>query len=183
MTEMTMLRWLLRRQIAALERTYGYDAGYARDILDADMSGFVKFAMLNGMAQHRRNIPAEAWYAAKLAATLAEDCGPCTQFVVTMAEREGLAPDVIAAMVAGDLPALPDDAVLALRYARAVLAHDTSADELRDAILARWGKRGLVSLAFAITSARLLPTVKYALGHGQACRRITVGGRVVGPPP
>ena len=34
----------------------------------------------------------------------------------------------------------------------------------------------VVSLAFAITAARLYPTVKYALGHGKACMRIVVGG-------
>jgi hypothetical protein len=176
---MTMLRWLIRRWIAATERATGYDAGYVRDILAADMSGFVKFAMLNGMAQHRRDVPAGAWYAAKLAATLAEDCGPCTQLVVTLAEREGLAPAAIAAMVAGDTRALPDDDALGLRFAQAVLAHDPVADALRVEIVARWGARGLISLAFAIASARLFPTVKYALGHGQACRRITVGGNVV----
>ena len=40
----------------------------------------------------------------------------------------------------------------------------------------RWGTRALVSVAFAITAARLYPTVKYALGHGEACTRVAVGG-------
>jgi hypothetical protein len=40
----------------------------------------------------------------------------------------------------------------------------------------RWGQRALVSLAFAITAARIDPTVKYALGHGKACMRVVVGG-------
>jgi hypothetical protein len=39
-----------------------------------------------------------------------------------------------------------------------------------------WGKRGLISLAFAMVSARIFPTLKYALGHGRACMRVTVGG-------
>src|SRR5262249_32094109 len=42
-TEMTMLQWLLRRRIAAFERSTGYDASYVRDILDADMAAFLKF--------------------------------------------------------------------------------------------------------------------------------------------
>jgi hypothetical protein len=37
----------------------------------------------------------------------------------------------------------------------------------------------LISLAFAITAARLDPTVKYALGHGKSCTRIVVGGTPV----
>ena len=43
----------------------------------------------------------------------------------------------------------------------------------------RWGRRALVSLAFAIHCARIYPTVKYALGHGKACMRIVVGGTPV----
>jgi hypothetical protein len=42
--------------------------------------------------------------------------------------------------------------------------------------LHRWGKRGLISLAFAMLSARMYPTLKYALGHGQACTRLVIGG-------
>jgi len=34
-------------------------------------------------------------------------------------------------------------------------------------------------LAFAITAARIYPTVKYALGHGQACMRVVVDGKPV----
>jgi hypothetical protein len=33
-----------------------------------------------------------------------------------------------------------------------------------------------VSLAFGLTAARLYPTLKYALGHGRACTRVTVAG-------
>jgi hypothetical protein len=43
----------------------------------------------------------------------------------------------------------------------------------------RWGRRALVSLALAITAARIYPTVKYALGHGKACMRVVVGGTPV----
>jgi hypothetical protein len=34
-------------------------------------------------------------------------------------------------------------------------------------------------LAFAITAARIYPTMKYALGHGRACMRVSVGGATV----
>ena len=48
-----------------------------------------------------------------------------------------------------------------------------------EAIVGRWGRRALVSLAFAITAARIYPTVKYALGHGKACMRVVVGDTAV----
>jgi len=34
----------------------------------------------------------------------------------------------------------------------------------------------VLALAFAITTAKMYPTVKYALGFGKACQRITVAG-------
>jgi hypothetical protein len=38
-----------------------------------------------------------------------------------------------------------------------------------------------VSLAFAITAARVYPTSKYALGHGKACQRVVVAGETIAP--
>ena len=73
---------------------------------------------------------------------------------------------------------MTDAAKLAFRFAKATLAHDPAADALREEIEQRWGKRALISLAFAITAGRVYPTVKYALGHGKACQRLTVGGVV-----
>ena len=34
--EPAMLKWFLRRQIAAFERTWNYDASYIREMIDAD---------------------------------------------------------------------------------------------------------------------------------------------------
>jgi hypothetical protein len=51
-----------------------------------------------------------------------------------------------------------------VEFTRATLAHDAAADEYREAIVKRWGRRALVSLAFAITAARIYPTTKYETG-------------------
>ncbi len=174
-----MLKWFMRRWLGRFERDYGYDASYARAILDADASAFLRFKLVEGLAKYRKDVPALAWYAAGLTSTLAEDCGPCTQLVVTMAEREGVDPNVLKAMLTRDKRALPEDALLGMRFAQTVLAHDPAADDLRAEVVERWGERALVSLAFAMTGGRIFPTIKYALGHGQACRRVTVGGSAV----
>ena len=34
-----------------------------------------------------------------------------------------------------------------------------------------WGKKALVDISLALTTSRLYPTVKYALGHGKASSR------------
>jgi hypothetical protein len=57
-----------------------------------------------------------------------------------------------------------------VRFAETSLRHAPEADDLREEALRRYGKRGLVSLAFAMTAARLYPTLRYAMGHGRpAC--------------
>lgn len=176
-----MIKWLIRRRLAAFERTYGYDVSYARDILDADATALLRLARLDGLSRYRRDVPFDVYYAVKLTGTIAEDCGPCTQLVVAMALRDGVAPRTIAAVIGGDAAALGDDVRLGVRFARASLARDPAADELRADVVRRWGPRALVSLAFALAAARLYPTIKYALGHGRACQRVVVAGEPVRP--
>src|SRR5262249_15255409 len=129
------------------------------------------------MARYRKDVPREPWYAAALVGVLAEDCGPCTQLGITMAEREGVNPDTLRAIVAGDLRAMPDDVVVAYRFAKASLARSPAAAELGAEGLERWANRGLLSLPFALTSSRVSPPMKSALGHGRACTRLTIGGK------
>ena len=176
-----MLTWLIKKRLAAFEKHYGYDASYMHELADIDLRAFLKFARATNVSSYRRDAPPEARLAASLVAVLAEDCGPCTQLCVTMALAEGIAPPTIAALVAGDESAMPDAALLGFRFARAVLAHDPSADELRAEIVKRWGQRALVALSFAIVAARLYPTLKYALGHGKSCQRVVVAGEPVIP--
>ena len=93
-----------------------------------------------------------------------------------MAQREGVDPAVLRAVVAHDFQAMPYEVALAARFAEKTLKHAPQADDLREEVLRLWGQRGLISLGFIITAARLFPTLKYALGHGHACRRLTIGG-------
>jgi hypothetical protein len=174
-----MFKWLIRRQLTTFERAYNYDARYVRDILAADTTAFIEFSKVAGFAEYRKAVPRDVLYAAQITDMLAEDCGRCTQLNITMAERAGVASEVLQAIVKGDEHAMPDAITLAVRFTRAVLNHDPSADEYRAQIVRRWGARALVSFALAITGARFFPTIKYTLGHGQACRRVTVAGTPV----
>jgi len=170
-----MIKWALLRWVDKFERDWNYDAGYMRDMIGVSP----RAAWLFSRGQFRRDVPLEAWCAAGITAVRHEDCGPCTQLAVTMAERAGVSLEVLRAVLADDPRAMPQDAALAWRFTRATLAHDAAADDYREVIVERWGRRALVSLAFAITAARMYPTVKYALGHGKACTRVVVGGTPV----
>ena len=182
-----MIKWLIGNRITAFERTYSYDMSYARMVLQTDTAAMLALAKITAMSTYRKGVPREVYYAAKLVSTLAEDCGPCAQLMITMALRDGVMPSVLASVVESVRTdahqALAADVALGVAFAQAVLAHTAAADSLRVQILARWGPRAVVSLAFAITAARVYPTLKYALGYGHACQRLDIAGTVMSPPP
>src|SRR5215468_837523 len=171
-----MIKWLLRRWIDKFERTWNYDASYLRDVLDADPRALMAFSKITGIGGYRKDVPLAVYSAAGIVAVMSEDCGPCTQLAIDMAQHGGVDPAVLRAVTARDFAAMPDDVALAVRFTETTLRHGPEADDLREEVLRRFGKRGLVSLAFAMTAARLYPTLKYAMGHGRACMRVTIGG-------
>jgi hypothetical protein len=172
-----MLKALLDRfAIRPFERAFGYDAGYMRALLAARPTSFLKFGVLPVLAE-RRDAPAEALAAAGVVATLREDCGPCTQIGVDLALKRGVDRKVLRAILAGDTAAMGEAASLAYRFAQASLDRDmATADPLRDEIARHWGDRGLVAIALTLTTARMYPTLKYALGYGKTCSKVTVAG-------
>ena len=72
---------------------------------------------------------------------------------------------------------MPPEVALVWNFTRATLAHDAAADEYREAIVQRWGRRALVSVTFAITAARIYPTVK-APECDMAPQPVEIGGPV-----
>lgn len=174
-----MVRRLLRRTIESFERKWNYDASYLKEIADLSPRAAVQFALATSLGTYRRDVPLAPLFAAGITAVRSEDCGPCTQLAVTMAERQGVGPEILRALLKDDEAAMPEDVALAWRFTRATLAHDAAADDYREEIVRRWGPRAVVSLAFAITTARMYPTVKYAMGHGKICSRIVVNGAPV----
>jgi hypothetical protein len=171
-----MLKWFLRRWIAKFQRTWNYDASYLRELVDADPRAMLAFGKVQGLTKYRKDIPLAPYCAAGMVAVMAEDCGPCTQLAIDMAEREGVEPAILRAVVARDYAAMPYDVALATRFTEASLRHAPQADDLRDEVVRQFGQRGLISLAFAMVVARTYPTLKYALGRGKTCTRLTVGG-------
>jgi hypothetical protein len=174
-----MIKWLFRKAVNKFEREWKYDASYMRDLIDVSPRAAWIFSRAAALGQFRRDIPVEPWFAAGITAVRHEDCGPCTQLGVSMAERAGVSPAVLRAVLTDNPDAMPAEVRLVWNFTRSTLAHDIAADGYRDEIVKRWGRRALVSLSFAITAARIYPTVKYALGHGKACTRVVVGGAPV----
>lgn len=98
-----MLKWIIRNRLAAFEREYGCDMTYARDLLAADTGASFPFARLMAISRYRKDVPVHVAYAVKITGTLAEDRGPCTQLMVTMALREGVTARTVAILVRSDV--------------------------------------------------------------------------------
>ncbi len=174
-----MLKYFLHRTIAQLERAFRYDATYLHDVTDVSTAASVKFMLFQFMSQHRDAVPIDAWCAAKMAATLSEDCGPCTQLVVDAAIRSGMRPDRVAALLRGDLEQAGRDAEFGFRYGIAVAQNTPDAPALSEEAERRYGKRARVSLAFAVAASRVYPALKRGLGYGVACTKISVSNETI----
>lgn len=177
-----MIKALLRAAVANFERKWDYPSDYMRELIDIDPGAALAFARASGIARRNRGAPPALFHAAKLTTALHEDCGPCAQLAADMAVRGGVSPEVVRAVIAGDVAGMGEQAALGWRFARAVLARDVEAqDAPRRAIVGRWGEGALVSVALAIAGVRLFPTVKQALGHGASCQGLTVAGEPAPP--
>src|SRR4029078_3832382 len=110
-----MVKWALRRAIGKFERDWQYDASYMRDMIEASPRAAWLFSRVTALGQFRRDIPIEAWCAAGSTAVRHEDCGPCTQLGVTMAERAGVSVSVLRAVLADAPETMAPDVALACK--------------------------------------------------------------------
>jgi len=176
-----MIRYVFKKMLNSMQSRYDYDVTYMQHILKTDLGAFLKFMGFLTMSSHAGTLSAGPLFAAKLRAIIWDDCGPCTQLVVNMALEEKVDPDIVQAIVARDTQRLPDDIALVVQFTELVLAHDPEADDLREEIRTRWGDEGLISIAYGISSSRVYPALKYALGYGKACTRVNVNNTVLAP--
>lgn len=174
-----MFKWFVKKQLEKFGKRWGYDTGYAREIVDdAGVAAVMPMMSLGKLGSYRK-VPLDAWYGAALTSGKDADCGPCLQLGVSMAEADGVKPEIVRAILEHDFAHCSKDALLGVDLALATLARDGTGDEARAEVLKRWGRAGLVSLAYAIVGAQTYPTFKYAIGHGHACVRLRVGGETV----
>jgi hypothetical protein len=176
-----MLTWFMKRKLRALGESFGYDVGYAMELIEADAAAGLALARLSAAAAYRADAPAAGWYAAKIVGAMSEDCGPCVQLAVAMAQRGGVPESDLRAIVTSDVTCMSADAALGYRFVRAVIARSEALDSLRGEVARRWGRKALGAVAIGIVATRTFPALRYALGHGQSCQSAEIGGLEVAP--
>jgi hypothetical protein len=66
-----MVKWLMRRAIAAFERQWDYDASYLHEIIEASPRAAWMFSRAAAIGKYRKDVPAAAWAAAAITAVRA----------------------------------------------------------------------------------------------------------------
>lgn len=176
-----MIRKFVQTALRRFDRRYDYDSSYLLELYDASPGAFRRFARLTAAASYRRKAPAGAYFAAKITAAMAEDCGPCAQLAVDMAAEAGVPTDQIRATIDADETAMSDEVGLGHRFARAVLPSEPTGEDPHAEIRDRWGDGALAELALCVTSARMFPQMKRGLGRAQSCARLRVGDATLVP--
>jgi hypothetical protein len=176
-----MLKWFMKRKLKAFGDAFDYDTSYMRDLVDTDPAAGIAVSRLSAVASYRADAPVAAWFAGKLVAGMSEDCGPCVQLGVRMAERSGVCASDLRAIISGDVARMSAEASLGYRFAKALLARSEDLDDLREEIVRRWGRKALGAIAIGIVTTRTFPALKYALGHGRSCQLVEIGGDMVAP--
>jgi hypothetical protein len=97
-------------------------------MIDVDPRAAWMFQRATSLGKYRKDVPADALFAAGITAVRSEDCGPKVLRAVLTEAPLMMSPDV----------------ALAWRFTRATLDHDPSADTYRDEIIKRWGPRAVI---------------------------------------
>lgn len=176
-----MLKWFIKRKLRAFGAAFDYDVGYMLDLIDNDLAAGRAIGALQTATNYRADVPLSGYFAAQIVATMHEDCGPCVQLGVRIAEKSGVPESDLRAVITGDVARMSTDASLGYRFAKAALARDETLDIVREEVVRRWGKKGLGAVSIGMMTVRAYPAIKYALGHGQACQSVEIGGIVTAP--
>jgi hypothetical protein len=162
------MRKLILKRIDKEERTLGASLDWLRHLVKASLPAFFKFLLFAPLGSHHQRLPRDAWHIARLVATMHEDCGSCAQIVVSLARKDGVSRYVTNAVLRQRPELLSDELEEVYRFTEFVMRQSDSG-ELRESLRARYGEKGLVDLALAMATARVMPTTKRALGYAQAC--------------
>jgi alkylhydroperoxidase family enzyme len=169
-----MLRWFINKRLDAAERSLGASTDYLRHILRVSMPAFFKFLKIMPLAEYRKKLPADAYHVARLVATQHEDCGSCVQIEVNLAKKDGVAPQILQAVLDRNVGALPPALAEVYHFAEGVVTRNGQEEEFRDRIRQRYGEVALVEMALAIAVCRIFPTTKHGLGYATSCSKVTV---------
>ncbi|MEM7305051.1 MAG: hypothetical protein AAF682_00205 [Planctomycetota bacterium] len=157
-----------RKAIQQFSDHYRYDMSYQTELLESAPEAFRVFVNAQGTSGHRRVLPLDAHYVARVAMMQAEDCGDCVQVNLRMAVEAGVERELLDTLLRE-----PDQLAAELRDVRDH-AFDVAMQPIPDEARARrlrevYGRDGFAELSVCLAGCRLFTTVKRSLGKASPC--------------
>ena len=153
--------------VQAMDRIAPGETEYLHRIAALPSGALEKLQHFMPASSHRHTAPAELFAMARIGATRAEDCGPCTLIAARWALGDGVPRDLVQAALDEALPA--GDLADALAFGRAVALGQPEALQLSEALAARHGTSVRDELALTIAMVRVYPALKRGLGIARSC--------------
>ena len=163
----------LLQQIDNFESHYQYDSTYMREMLETSPAGYNKFNNAMSLVGHRELLDKDTYWVAKLAAMRSEDCGECLQLNVRMAKESDVDTEVIRGAISqgqGLADALKD----VHDYAVGVSLNSLTDSALVARVESRLNKGQLLELGVCVSTAKLFPVIKRAVGYTKSCSLIEI---------
>ena len=151
---------------------YKYDVKYLRILLETSEAGFDKFNALGPLSDHREHLSEEAFWVAKLAAMMVEDCGQCLQLNIRMALEAGVKKALLQAIVNQE-GSLPKPLQGVFEFASSIATRSPLTDKCQQELDAQLSVAEKAEIGLCVASARAYPTLKRALGLTESCNIIS----------
>ncbi len=152
--------------LAIFDKTSPGENGWYHEVARAPGHAFEKFVNFMPATLHRHDAPVDLFHAARIGATLVEDCGPCAITAANGALADGLSRDIVNQLLSSRPPA---ELAQAFAFGQAIAAQSAEALELGDQIEAGHGRIVRLELAMTAAMVRAYPAIKRGLGLTKSC--------------
>lgn len=152
--------------LKAMDHINPEESAYMHEIAAAPGHALEKLKHFMPATNHRHKASAELLLAARIGATLAEDCGPCAITAAQGGLADGVSREIANKILAGEAEG---DMKTAFDFGQAIARQSEAAFPLGDSLEERFGRIVRLELAMAAATVRSYPGMKRGLGLTKAC--------------
>ncbi len=152
--------------LKAVNQLNSGESEYMQEMASAPGHVMEKLKHFMPVTNHRYEASAELLSAARIGATLIEDCGPCAISAAQGGLMDGVDRAMINKMLTGEVEG---DLKISFDFGQAIARQSDLAFELGDSLEQKFGRVVRLELAMAAAKVRAYPGMKRGLGLTKAC--------------
>lgn len=152
--------------LKAVEKINPSESEYMHEMASAPGHVMEKMKHFMPVTNHRYEASAELLSAARIGATLVEDCGPCAISAAQGGLMDGVERDLLNQILAGEVDG---DLKTSFDFGQAIANHSADAFELGHRLEEKFGRIVRLEMAMAAATVRSYPGMKRGLGLTKAC--------------